>query len=203
VTPPAPEPSPDPAGAHGPEDDLVPVSVRLGSVVPPEDPEDWTQPLTWLAAAGMLAAPLVALLWFWLSPPSEAGTLTLGTVLVATALAAGGVLAGATQQGGVRAWTTTVAAGLFAGLATVIIGLLMAGERQTGAASPSLAQAFGASLAGLAGTIAAAPLAARFATARRRLPRLLGPGAVAVGSAGCWWRFCLVHRGLQDPSPRP
>ena len=36
---------------------LVPVSVRLGNVVPPEDPEDWTQPLTWVAAAGMLAAP--------------------------------------------------------------------------------------------------------------------------------------------------
>jgi hypothetical protein len=180
VTPPAPKPRPDPAAAHDADDDLVPVSVRLGNVVPPEDPEDWTQPLTWLAAAGMLAAPLVALLWFWLLPP--AGTwLMAGTILLASAVAAGGVLTGATQQGGLRAATGTVAAGLFAGLAAVIVGLLMAGERQTGAASPTLAQAFGASLAGLVGTIAAAPLAARFATSRRRLPRLLGPGAAAVG----------------------
>ena len=36
-------------------------------------------------------------------------------------------------------------------------------------------------LAGLAGTIAAAPVAARFASARRRLSRVLGPGAAAVG----------------------
>ena len=38
------------------DEDLVPVSVRLGEVVPPEDPEDWTRPLTWVAALGMLAA---------------------------------------------------------------------------------------------------------------------------------------------------
>jgi len=174
-----------PESAFGTDDDagdeLVPVSVRLGNVVPPEDPEDWTQPLTWVAAAGMLAAPLVALLWFWLFPPPEPDVLTIGTILVATALAIGGVLTGATQQGGVRAWTTTVAAGLFAGLATVIVGLLMAGERQTGSASATLAQAFGASVAGLAGCVAASPLAARFATARRRMPRILGPGAAALG----------------------
>ena len=42
------------------DDDDVPVSVRLGTVVPPEDPEDWTRPLTWVAAVGMLAAPAVA-----------------------------------------------------------------------------------------------------------------------------------------------
>ena len=162
------------------DDDLVPVSVRLGNVVPPEDPEDWTQPLTWVAASGMLAAPLVALLWFWLLPP--AGTwLMPGPIVLASALALGGVLTGATQQGGLRASTATVAAGLFAGLATVILGLVFAGERQTGIASPTLAQAFGASLAGLAGTIAAAPVAARFASARRRLSRVLGPGAAAVG----------------------
>ena len=183
----SPEPQPSSASTDDESNDdaddgtLVPVSVRLGTVVPPEDPEDWTQPLTWLTAAGMLAAPLVALLWFWLVPPPEANLLTAGTILVSTVLAAGGVLAGATQQGAVRAWTTTVAAGLFAGLATVIVGLLMAGERQSGAASPTLAQAFGASLAGLAGCVAASPLAARFASSRRRLPRVLGPGAAAVG----------------------
>ena len=178
TTPPS-ESQTDPAAEE--DDQLVPVSVRLGNVVPPEDPEDWTQPLTWVAAAGMLAAPLVAMLWFWLFPPADANTLTLGTILLATALAAGGVLTGATQQGTLRAWTTTVATGLFAGLATVIVGLVMAGERQVGAASPTLAQAFGASLAGLVGLIAAAPLAARFASARRRQRRILGPGAVAVG----------------------
>ena len=61
----------EPAAAAEADDELVPVSVRLGNVVPPEDPEDWTQPLTWVAAAGMLAAPLVALLWFWLFPPAD------------------------------------------------------------------------------------------------------------------------------------
>ncbi|HEX6129281.1 MAG TPA: hypothetical protein VF071_09700, partial [Candidatus Limnocylindria bacterium] len=52
-----------------PHDDLVPVSVRLGEVVPPEDPEDWTKPLTWVAAAGMLLGPLVALGWFVAARP--------------------------------------------------------------------------------------------------------------------------------------
>ena len=169
-----------PSAAAEADDDLVPVSVRLGTVVPPEDPEDWTQPLTWVAAMGMLLAPLVALLWFWLAPPEGTGLMP-GTILVATALAAGGVLTGATQQGALRASTATIAAGLFAGLATVIVGLLLAGERQTGAASPTVAQAFGASLAGLAGCVAASPLAARFAQAPRRLPRILAPGAAAIG----------------------
>jgi hypothetical protein len=181
------------------DDDLVPVSVRLGQVVPPEDPEDWTQPLTWVAAVGMLAAPLVALIWFWLVPPTQPDVLTLGTILLATVLALGGVLTGATQQGALRASTATVAAGLFAGLATVIVGLLTAGERQTGVASPTLAQAFGASLAGLAGTIAAAALAARFSSARRRLPRLLGPGAAAVGVSWLVAAFLFGPMGVAAP----
>jgi hypothetical protein len=180
VTTPAPGASPGTAAEA--DDELVPVSVRLGNVVPPEDPEDWTQPLTWVAAAGMLAAPIVAVIWFWLVPPAGSWLMP-GTILLGSALALGAVLTGATQQGGLRASTATVAAGLFAGLATVIVGLLMAGERQIGAASPTLAQAFGASLAGLAGCVAASPLAARFARAGRRLPRVLGPGAAAVGVA--------------------
>ena len=57
---------------HEPDDDLVPVSVRLGEVVPPEDPEDWTRPLTWVAAFGMLAGPIVALAWFLVAPPEDA-----------------------------------------------------------------------------------------------------------------------------------
>ena len=92
MTPP-PRP-PEPAAAAEAEDELVPVSVRLGTVVPPEDPEDWTQPLTWVAAAGMLAAPLVALLWFWLSPPAIGDADSPGTFLVAAAVALGGVADG-------------------------------------------------------------------------------------------------------------
>ena len=53
------------------DDDLVPVSVRLGEVVPPEDPEDWTRPLTWVVALGMLAGPAVAFAWFALAPPTS------------------------------------------------------------------------------------------------------------------------------------
>ena len=92
-----------------PDDDLVPISVRLGEVVPPEDPEDWTQPLTWAAAAGMLLAPLVALTWFALSPPAAADHPTAGTWLLAVSLAIGAVVTGATQQGWLRAATATAA----------------------------------------------------------------------------------------------
>ncbi|MGH2454831.1 MAG: hypothetical protein ACRDHD_01025, partial [Candidatus Limnocylindria bacterium] len=64
------------------EDDLVPVSVRLGAVVPPEEPEDWTRPLTWAAAAGMLTAPAVAGGWLVVWPPVAASAPSLGTWLV-------------------------------------------------------------------------------------------------------------------------
>ena len=166
-----------------PDDDLVPVSVRLGQVVPPEDPEDWTQPLTWAAAAGMLAAPAVALAWFWLAPPVSPDLAVPGTWLVAAALALGAVLTGATQQGWLRATTATVAAGLFAALATIVVGAAAAGERQVAAASPTLAQAFGAALAGLAGAGLATPAVARLASASFRWSRVLAPGALAAGVA--------------------
>ena len=96
MTPP-PRP-PEPVAAAEADDELVPVSVRLGNVVPPEDPEDWTQPLTWIAAAGMLAAPLVALLWFWLFPLADTSAYATmpGTIILAATVAAGGVLTGAT-----------------------------------------------------------------------------------------------------------
>ncbi|MGH2427949.1 MAG: hypothetical protein ACRDGV_03525, partial [Candidatus Limnocylindria bacterium] len=81
------------------EDDAVPVSVRLGEVVPPEDPEDWTRPLTWMAALGMLLGPLMALAWFLAARPTEGHTPLLGTWLVAAALAGGAALAGSTQLG--------------------------------------------------------------------------------------------------------
>ena len=183
MTPPPPRQlATDAEPASEDENELVPVSVRLGNVVPPEDPEDWTQPLTWVAAAGMLAAPTLTLLWFWLAPPATA-TLTPGAFLVAASLAAGGVVTGATQQGWLRASTATVAAGLFAALGTVLVGQLMAGERQTGVASPTVALAFAASAAGLAGTVVAAPLAALFASDRKRRMRLVIPGAAGVGAS--------------------
>jgi hypothetical protein len=163
------------------DDDLVPVSVRLGEVVPPDDPEDWTQPLTWAAAAGMLAAPALALGWFSLGAPSGTSTPVLGTWVLAGVLVSGAVLSGATQLGALRAFTGTLAAALFAALATVAIGLLTAGERQVGSLSPTLAHAFAGALAGLAGAVAASPLAARLASAGSRTPRIVGPAAIGVG----------------------
>jgi hypothetical protein len=165
------------------DDDLVPISVRLGEVVPPEDPEDWTQPLTWAAAVGMLLAPLVALAWFGLWPPAAADQPTGGTWLLAVSLAIGAVVTGATQQGWLRAATATAAAALFAALVTVIVGAAVAGERQVGAASPTVAHAFGAAVAGLAGAVACTPVAARLASIDRRWPRVVVPGAVAAGVA--------------------
>lgn len=166
-----------------PDDDVVPVSVLLGEVVPPEDPEDWTKPLTWVAAAGMLAAPAVALAWFAIAPPSDTTPALPATGLLAATLAGGAVLTGATQQGAVRAWTGTVAAALFAALAVIVIGAAMAGERQVGAASPTLAHAFGAAVAGLAGALAASAVAAVVARRAARWLRLLAPGFVAVAVA--------------------
>jgi hypothetical protein len=164
------------------DDDLVPVTVRLGEVVPPDDPEDWTQPLTWVAAVGMLAAPLLALIWFWLAPPGAAKAPAPATWLVAVTLAVGAALAGGTQQGRLRSVAGTIAAGLFAALATVAVGLVTAGERQLGTASPTLAHALAAALAGLAGVLPAATLAPPLAMRSRRV-RMLAPATIAGGVA--------------------
>jgi hypothetical protein len=166
-----------------PPDDLVPVSVQLGEVVPPDDPEDWTRPLTWAAAAGMLAGPIVALAWFWLAVPDGAKAPAVGTWLVAVTLAGGASLAGATQQGGVRAFAGTLAAALFAGLVTVAVGLMTAGERQVGVASPTLGHAVAASVAGLAGALPASLLALRLGGVRSRRTRALAPALVGAGVA--------------------
>jgi hypothetical protein len=163
------------------DDDLVPVSVRLGQVVPPDDPEDWTRPLTWAAAAGMLAAPALALGWFWIGPPIAGHPAQAATYLVACALAAGAALAGATQQGALRAATGTVAAALFGALAVVLVGALLSGERQVGTASPTVAHAVAAAVAGLGGALAASPLAARLASIGARAPRIVAPGAIGAG----------------------
>jgi hypothetical protein len=171
-----------------PGDDLVPASVRLGNVVPPEDPEDWTRPLTWLAALGMLAAPIVTVAWFVAAAPVDAARPIPLTHLVAAVLAAGGASTGATQQGAARAATATVGAALFAALGVVILGVVMAGERQVGVASPTLAHAFAAAVGGLGGAVAAGAIAVTVARLRSRWVRLLAPAiagmAVAVGLVG-------------------
>jgi hypothetical protein len=174
------------------EDDGVPVSVRLGTVVPPEDPEDWTRPLTWVAALGMLAAPLIALAWFTVARPATSDQPLAGTFLVAAVVVAGGVMTGATQIGPVRAFAGTLGAALFAGLATIIVGAAMAGERQLAAASPTLAQAFGATVAGLAGALVAATLMPTFARAATRLRRGLAPAAIGIMLSAVVVRLLLV-----------
>jgi hypothetical protein len=173
-----------PAGANAPEDadDLIPVSVRLGAVVPPEDPEDWTRPLTWAAAAGMLLGPIVALAWFVAWPPDRISILP-GSYLLAMTTGAGAVLTGSTQQGMLRAVAGTVAAALFASLAVIIAGALTTSGRQVLEASPTLAHGFGAAVVGFAGAVAAAALAGALAHLRSRTARVVAPGAVAVGVA--------------------
>lgn len=169
--------------------DLAPVSVRLGTVVPPEDPEDWTRPLTWVAAIGMLAAPLLALAWFWASPPASSVAPELGTYAVALGLAIGGAAVGSTQIGRLRAGTGTLGATLFAALLAVAIGAATAGERQLGAASPTLAHALAAAVAGVAGSLPAAMLNAWVAPWPSRLRR-----ATVTAAAGALVAALVVPR---------
>ncbi len=166
-----------------PPDDDVPISVRLGTVVPPEDPEDWRRPLTWVAALGMLAGPLVAWAWFAIAPPASSAAPVAGTWLLAGALVVGAVLTGSTQIGAFRAFAGTLGAGLFAALVTIIVGAAMAGERQLGSASPTVAHGFFAALAGLAGALAASTVAPALARARTRLRRTAAPAAIGVAVA--------------------
>ena len=165
-----------------PDDDLVPVSVRLGAVVPPEDPEDWTRPLTWVAALGMLAGPIATIGWYLVAPPIATVEETLPATLIAAAiLAAGAAVAGATQLGALRAWTTTVAAALFAALVVVIAGVVFAGERQAGTASPTVAHSVATAVGGISGAVAAAVSLVPLARVRSLIARAL-PAAV-VGAA--------------------
>ncbi|MGI8872458.1 MAG: hypothetical protein ACR2KI_07670 [Candidatus Limnocylindria bacterium] len=165
-----------------PELDGVPVSVRLGAVVPPEEPEDWTRPLTWAAAGGMLLAPLVALAWFIGWPPRSVGGPEAGTWLLGAAIVVGGTLTGLTQRGAARAVAATLGAALFAALGSVLVGGLTSGSA-TGIRAPSLAHASLASLAGLAGTLASLPIAHRFAVHPRRAPLALASAALGVAVA--------------------
>lgn len=165
------------------DDDSVPISVRLGTVVPPEDPEDWTRPLTWVAALGMLAAPIVAAGWFWIAPPRDAGELLPGTLAIAAAVVLGGVATGATQIGGARAFAGTLGAALFGALGAVIVGAIMTNERQVGAASPTLAHAFVGAVSGLVGALAASSVAPALAAMPSRARRMLAPGGIGLAVA--------------------
>jgi hypothetical protein len=170
------------------DDDPVPVSVRLGAVVPPEDPEDWTRPLTWVAAVGMLAAPAILLAWFAVASPTDSVSPSAGTYVVAIALVAGAAAAGGTQQGRARAVTGTLASGLLAALLIVVVGALTAGEvgyfddmhLGVAMAPPNLAHAAGAALAGLAGCLPAAVAAGLAAGRLSRMQR--GALAALIGA---------------------
>jgi hypothetical protein len=158
------------------DDDLVPASVRLGAVVPPEDPEDWTRPLTWVAALGMLGAPAIALGWFWLATPRESTVASPGTLLVAVGLAVGAAAAGGTQLGRARAIGGTLAAGLLAALLIVVAGAVTNGGATCGYVNvtctpPTVAHAVAAALAGLAGCVPAALTAGLAAGRLSRLQR--------------------------------
>lgn len=169
---------------RSPDDDVVPVSVRLGEVVPPEEPEDWTRPLTWVAALGMLAGPIVALAWFMVARPGDRDAAVPATYLVAASLAGGAATTGATQIGGVRAFAATLGSGLFGALAVVLLGVVVAGERQVGVASPTLAHAFaaaaGGALGALDGAVVAAVTARRGSRLVRLVPSLVSGGVIAV-----------------------
>jgi len=166
------------------DDDLVPVSVRLGEVVPPEDPEDWTRPLTWVAALGMLAGPIAVFAWFVLSPPTATVEETLPAApLAAAVLAAGAAIVGATQIGTARTWTATVAAALFAALVVVVAGVAFAGERQVEVASPTLAHAVASAFGGVSGAIAAAVASVPLVRLGSRLLRAIPTLAIGAGVA--------------------
>ena len=108
-----------------PDDDLVPVSVRLGAVVPPEDPEDWTRPLTWVAALGMLAGPIIALAWFVIAPPDASHRGAAGNLPRRGSRWRPGPRPPARRSvGAARAATATIGAGLFAALVVIILGVV-------------------------------------------------------------------------------
>lgn len=152
-------------------DDGAPIGVTLGEIVPPADPEDWTRPLTWVVALGMLAAPAGAAAWYVAAAPTDAARALPGTFMVAAALAGGAAATGATQLGWTRAWTATLGAGLFAALLVVVVGVAAAPERQVVAASPTLAHAFVAAVAGVAGAGAASLASAGVAGIGSRMVR--------------------------------
>jgi predicted membrane-bound dolichyl-phosphate-mannose-protein mannosyltransferase len=156
--------------------DNIPPSVRLGEVVPPEDPEDWRRPLTWVVAAGMLIAPVVGAAWFAVAGPTDPSTALTGTSILAAILASGAAITGATQRGGGRAALTTIGAGLFGALGVILAGNLLAGGASLGVATAAAVGGGFASVpaAGVAALLGEAPRLRRFIS-----PALIG-GVVAL-----------------------
>jgi hypothetical protein len=152
------------------DEDHVPPSVRLGEVVPPEDPEDWRRPLTWVVAAGMLAAPVAGAAWFAVAGPTDPTDAPTGTSILAAVLASGAAIAGATQTGALRAVLTTIGAGLFGALGLVMVGSAIAD-------GVSLGVAVAAAIGGGFGSVPAAGLAALLTDAPR-LRRFVSPALV-------------------------
>lgn len=161
----------------------VPLSVRLGTVVPPEDPEDWRRPLTWVAAGGMLLAPIMALAWLLVAPPADATHPLPGTWLLAFALVIGGVVTGSTQLRPAWAFAATLGSALFGALVTAVLTLVAAPQSADAVASPALVHVVLGSLGGLCGALAASTLMPTFARMRSRWRRGLAPAAIGMAAA--------------------
>ena len=153
----------------------VPLSVQLGEVVPPEDPEDWRKPLTWIVAVGMLAAPLWAAVWFVLAPPSDPYAVPTGVMALAVMVASGAVVVGASQRGALRALLGTLGAGLFAALGVVVVGSALA-------SSTALGTAVVAAASGMIGVFPAAAIGGALSDARqgRRLASPIVAGGLTA-----------------------
>jgi hypothetical protein len=164
-----------------PPDDLVPVSVRLGTVVPPEDPEDWTRPLTWVAAIGMLVAPVVAAAWFVLASPS--GPAAPVNVVLAVSLVVGASLTGATQIGRDRAFAGTLGAGLFGALGVVVAAAVTGGDGTSARPTPPVAHAVAGLTLGLPGVLVAAVGAAFVARGFGRAWRFIAASGAGLATA--------------------
>lgn len=177
--------------AAEPGDDLVPVSVRLGTVVPPEDPEDWRRPLTWVAAAGMLLAPALALLWLAIGPPAQSTRPVPATWLIAGALVLGGVLTGTTQLRPASAAAATLGSALFAALLIVLYAVAVSPDVRAGAFSPAVAQAISGCAAGLGGALVSATLMPAFTRMRSRVRRGLAPAAIGIAVSAILVRLLL------------
>jgi hypothetical protein len=132
----------------------------------------------------MLAGPVVTLAYFLVARPTG-GVEETGPAahVLAAALAGGAAITGATQLGIARAWTATLAAGLFGALVIVVLGAALADERQVAVASPTVAHAAAAAIGGLAGCASASVMAAAVARLRSRAVRALPAVAAGVASA--------------------
>ena len=173
------------------QDEVVPVSVRLGTVVPPADPEDWRRPLTWVAALGMLLAPALALVWSVIASPMQAAHPTPGTWLIAGALVVGGVITGTTQLRPMWAAAGTLGSALFGALLVVLYAVAVSPEVRAGTLTPYLVQALKGATAGLVGALVAATLMPAFTRMRSRIRRGLAPAAIGVAVSAIVVRLLL------------